>query len=47
MLYLIFEEFSKVLHVHFCLFTIYNCDSSVNFNVRIFFYSFNCSCYIR
>ena len=22
-------------------------SSSVNFNVRIFFYSFNCSCYVR
>ena len=46
MLYLIFEEFSKVLHVHLRFFTIYNSDSSINLDICIFLYCLDCSGYI-
>ena len=46
MLYLVFEEFSKVLHVHLRFFTIYNSDSSIDLDVCIFLYSLDCSGYI-
>ena len=46
MLYLIFEEFSKVLHVHLRFFTIYNSDSSIDLDISIFLYCLDCSGYI-
>ena len=46
MLYLIFEEFSKVLHVHLRFFTIYNSDSSIDLDICIFLYCLDCSGYI-